>query len=136
MDRIAVDADRRAPGLAVVARRRNENIYVAIAVIAPRNIKIATVLAVRSISGIDANLGKAVGARDAGNAEVARTCGNDESIFAEGDAAIMGRSHHDAITLVPDRIKRAIRAHHAVKAFQRAVIIARQTGDAAQLDGL
>ena len=47
----------------------------------------------------------------------------------------MRRGHHDAVTRVPDGIKRAIGANYAVKTFQRAVIIARQAGNAAQIDG-
>src|SRR5258708_8723973 len=48
----------------------------------------------------------------------------------------MGDGHHDSVAMVPDGVERSIRTVHAVKTFQRAVVIARQAGDAAQLDGL
>src|SRR5215831_17917281 len=87
-------------------------------------------------SRVQADLGKSVGARDARNAEIPRACRNDPAIFAEGVAAIVRDGHHDAIAIVPDCVQRAVWTDDAVKTFQRAVVVTRQTGNAAQLDGL
>ena len=98
---------------------------------APRIVSIAD-----NASRVDTNLGKAVGARNAGNPKIAGPGRDDATLFAEGHAAVMGDGHHDAVAIVPDGVERAIRANHAVKAFQSAIVIARQAGDAAQLDRL
>src|SRR6185312_943316 len=61
---------------------------------------------------------------------------NDAAIFGEGAAAVAGNGHHDSIAVVPDCVQYAVRADYAVKTFQRAIVIARQTGNAVQLDWL
>src|SRR5262249_18566161 len=77
VDRIAVHANRLTPATAVVARGSNKDIHVAIGVIAPRDVKAATL---RVAAGIEADLRKSVGARDAGDAEVAGAGRNDPAI--------------------------------------------------------
>src|SRR5258707_5755103 len=129
MDGIGVHTYRRTPRFAVIGGRGNENIDVAIAVVAPCDEQIASMFA--SLHR-HADLGEAVAAGDAGNAEVARPRRNDQALFAEAGAAVMGDGHHDAVTSVPDGVERAIGSDHAVKALQRAIVVARKSGNAVQ----
>src|SRR5438270_1500661 len=120
----------------------DEDIDIAVGVVAPGNIEIAAFFSAARIifiddpTGIDADLGEAVRARYPGDAEIAGSGGNDAAIFAEGSAAIVGNGHHDAVAVVPDGIERAVRTDNAMKTLQSAVVIARQAGDAVELDRL
>src|SRR5260221_8151680 len=127
---IVVHPDRLTPAPSMVGGRRYKHVNVAVRVIAPGHVKLAALF---TAAGIEADLGKAIGARNAGDAEVSRPGGNDAPIFAEGLAAVMGDGHHDAIAVVPYGIERAVRRDYAVKAFKRAVVVARQSGSAVEL---
>src|SRR5205807_607085 len=48
----------------------------------------------------------------------------------------MGYRHHDAIPVGPDGIESSIGRNHSMKAFESAVVIAWQAGNAAEREGL
>src|SRR5215831_359221 len=54
----------------------------------------------------------------------------------EGLAAIVRDGHHNAVSIVPDGIESAVRAHDAVEAFESAVVVAREAGCAVKPDRL
>src|SRR5262249_45913829 len=130
VDEIVVHAYLRAPTPAVVGRRRDKDVDIAVGVVAPGNVQLAA-LGPR----INSDLGEAVRTGDAGDAKIPGTGGNDAALFGEGGATIAGDSHHDSFARIPDRVQCAIRPNHAVKALQRAVVVTGQAGNAAELDG-
>src|SRR5262245_20021127 len=104
VNRIRIHPDGSGPGMAMIGGRRDKDIDVAVPVIAPGNVEFSTLLA---SAWIDANLGEAIGARDAGDPEISRSCGDYAAIVFELSATVMRNRHHDAIAIVPDEIGRA-----------------------------
>src|SRR5215471_3972221 len=54
----------------------------------------------------------------------------------ESLAAIVRDGHHNAVSIVPDGIESAVRAHDAVEAFESAVVVAREAGCTVKPDRL
>src|ERR1043166_8960625 len=101
-----------------ISGRRQENIEIAISIIAPGHIQ---ALAFR----VDANLRKSVRPIERFDREHNRRGMNDRAGTRECLTAVARRSQHEVVILAPDCVEGPVGSYRAIEAFGSAIVIPR-----------